>query len=41
MCPGGKERTADEFEAILTQAGLKLLNIIPTQEDIHIIEAGL
>ncbi|NUN65565.1 methyltransferase [Pseudanabaena biceps] len=38
MCPGGKERTASEFQYIFEQAGLKLLRIIPTSEDIHIIE---
>ncbi|GCL46282.1 O-demethylpuromycin-O-methyltransferase [Microcystis aeruginosa NIES-3806] len=38
MCPGGKERTAEEFEELLSQAGLKLNRIIPTQEDICIIE---
>lgn len=41
MCPGGKERTAKEFDEILTHAGLQLLNIIPTQDDIHVIEAGI
>ncbi|MBD2188994.1 methyltransferase [Pseudanabaena sp. FACHB-723] len=38
MCPGGKERTESEFKYIFEQAGLKLLRIIPTAEDIHIIE---
>ena len=38
MCPGGKERTAEELEELLSQAGLKLNRIIPTQEDICIIE---
>jgi hypothetical protein len=38
ISPGGKERTAKEFEELLSQAGLKLNRIIPTQEDIFIIE---
>ena len=38
MCPGGKERTESEFKYIFEQAGLKLLRIVPTAEDIHIIE---
>ena len=38
MCPGGKERTASEYEYIFEQAGLKLLRIIPTAEDIHLVE---
>jgi hypothetical protein len=38
MCPGGKERTKEEFEDLFTKAGLKLNRIIPTQEDICIIE---
>ncbi|MBD2178854.1 methyltransferase [Pseudanabaena sp. FACHB-1998] len=38
MCPGGKERTEAEFQSIFEQAGLKLLRIVPTAEDIHIVE---
>ena len=38
MCPGGKERTEAEFQYIFEQAGLKLLRIVPTVDDIHIIE---
>lgn len=38
MCPGGKERTELEFQQIFAKAGLKLLRIVPTGEDIHIIE---
>lgn len=36
---GGKERTAREFEALLAEAGFKLLQVIPTNQPISIIEA--
>lgn len=37
--PGGMERTAEEFENLLTDSGLKLTRIIPTQGLMSIIEA--
>jgi hypothetical protein len=39
MLPGGKERTADEFETLLSSSGLRLNRIIPTPAPISIIEA--
>lgn len=39
MCPGGKERTAEEFDALFTAAGLKLQHIFRTVEDICVLEA--
>ncbi len=38
MCPGGKERTAAEFETLLDQAGFRLSQIVPTQGLVSIIE---
>lgn len=38
MCPGGKERTQEEFTELFKQAGLQLTQIIYTQEDICILE---
>ena len=38
---GGKERTGDEFSALLENAGLKMNRIIPTQSPVKIIEASL
>ncbi len=38
MCQGGKERTEAEFAELFTQAGLKLTQIVPTEEDICVIE---
>ena len=39
VSPGGVERTAEEFERLLTDAGLKLNRIIPTASMISITEA--
>jgi ubiquinone/menaquinone biosynthesis C-methylase UbiE len=36
---GGKERTAAEFEQLLSAAGLKLLRVIPTEVPTSIVEA--
>lgn len=38
-CPGGKERTRDEFAALLKRAGLKLKRVIPTECPLSIVEA--
>ncbi len=39
MCPGGKERTAAEFQTLLEQSGFQLRRIIPTPGLVSIIEA--
>lgn len=39
ISPGGVERTANEYEKLLAQAGLKLARIIPTRSPFSIIEA--
>lgn len=38
MTPGGRERTAEEFEALFAQAGFKVARIIPTQSPVCIVE---
>lgn len=38
MCPGGKERTAEEFAQIFTKAGFKMTRIIPTHAIVSIVE---
>ena len=37
--PGGRERTADEYRALLSTAGLQLSRIVPTEAPSSIIEA--
>ncbi len=37
--PGGAERTAEEYAALLAAAGLKLSRILPTRSSYSIIEA--
>ena len=39
VTPGGRERTADEFRALLSSAGLELTRIVPTESPSSIIEA--
>jgi hypothetical protein len=37
--PGGRERTEDEYRALLAKAGLRLTRVIPTHSPVSIIEA--
>ena len=37
--PGGAERTAEEYGALLAQAGFRLTRIVPTKSPFSIIEA--
>jgi O-methyltransferase domain/Dimerisation domain len=37
--PGGRERTADEYERLLTAAGLRLDRVIPTASDVSVLTA--
>ncbi|GIJ61219.1 methyltransferase [Virgisporangium aurantiacum] len=37
--PGGQERTRDEYETLLREAGLHLTRVLPTTTEISIIEA--
>ena len=39
MTTGGRERTEDEFEALMAKAGLKLSRIVPTKSPVRIVEA--
>ncbi len=39
VAPGGVERTAAEFETLLTNSGFKLSRIIPTRSPVSIVEA--
>ncbi len=37
--PGGRERTQEEYQALLAKAGLRLTRIIPTASPVSVIEA--
>lgn len=37
--PGGEERTADEYRALLDKAGFKLTRVVPTASTVSVIEA--
>jgi hypothetical protein len=39
--PGGEERTAGEYRALLTAANLTMTRVIPTSSDVSIVEAEL
>jgi ubiquinone/menaquinone biosynthesis C-methylase UbiE len=39
VSPGGKERTAKEYEELLARAGLRLTQIVPTKSPYSVIEA--
>lgn len=39
VAPGGKERTADEFETLLSNSGFRLNRIVPTKSPVSIVEA--
>ena len=39
MMPGGRERTADEFRALLARAGFDLTTIVPNGSPLSVIEA--
>jgi ubiquinone/menaquinone biosynthesis C-methylase UbiE len=38
MTPGGRERTEAEYRALFEKAGFKLTRIVPTQDEVSIIE---
>jgi hypothetical protein len=39
LMPGGRERTAEEFGALLARAGFELTRIVPTESPLSVIEA--
>jgi hypothetical protein len=39
LIPGGRERTAEEYERLLTMAGLRMTRIVPTRGVACVIEA--
>ena len=39
LIPGGKERTEDEYRALLDKAGFELTRVVPTGTEVGIIEA--
>jgi hypothetical protein len=39
LIPGGRERTAEEYERLLITAGLRMTRIVPTRGVACIIEA--
>jgi hypothetical protein len=39
LMPGGKERTAEEFQALFAAAGFELTKIVPTASPLSVIEA--
>jgi len=41
MMPGGRERTAEEFEKLFAEAGFELTKIVPTKSPLSVIEARL
>jgi hypothetical protein len=41
VLPGGRERTADEFESLLARAGFEVTRIVPTETPLSIVEGRL
>ena len=39
--PGGQERTAPEYGALLGKAGLRLTRVVPTESAVSVVEAEL
>jgi hypothetical protein len=37
--PGGEERTAKEYDALLAKAGLRMTRVVPTASDVSVVEA--
>lgn len=40
-CPGGEERTADEYRTLLASSGLSMTRVVPTASDVSVVEAEL
>lgn len=41
MMPGGRERTADEFDELFAKSGFQMTRIVPTQSPLSVVEARL
>lgn len=41
VCPGGEERSAEEYDELLTKAGFRMTRVIPTESPVSIVEAVL
>ena len=39
--PGGEERTAGEYRALLDDAGFRMTRVVPTASDVSVVEAEL
>jgi hypothetical protein len=39
VCPGGQERTPDEYDALLSKAGFRMTRIVPTESAVSVVEA--
>ena len=39
LMPGGRERTAEEFRALLASGGFALTKVVPTESPLGVIEA--
>ncbi len=39
VCPGGQERTPDEYDELLSKAGFRMTRIVPTDSAVSIVEA--
>ena len=37
--PGGQERTAEEYGALLDKAGFRLTRVVPTESAVSVVEA--
>jgi hypothetical protein len=38
LCPGGCERTEQEYRILMEKAGFQLIRIVPTQSPVSVIE---
>jgi len=39
LMPGGRERTAEEFRALLAKGGFALTKVVPTESPLSVVEA--
>jgi hypothetical protein len=41
VAPGGRERTEPEYATLLSRAGLRLAQVVPTESAVSVVEAVL